>query len=64
MCVCLRARARVCVCVCVCGALVRSKLPEDEVLTPKNVRVILILILHYMSVHMLVHNKHLYNYIN
>jgi hypothetical protein len=47
-------------CVCVCGALIRNKLPEDCVLTPKHVGVILILILHYLFLYMLVYNKHVY----
>jgi len=33
-------------------------IPEDGVLTPKHIGVILILILHYLFVHMLVCNKH------
>jgi hypothetical protein len=34
------------------------KLPENGVLTPKHIGVILILIVHYLFVQMLVYNKH------
>ena len=44
----------VCVWCGVCGALIRSKLPEDGVLTPKHAEVILILNLHCLFARMLV----------
>ena len=52
----------VCLCVCVCvwcgvtGTLANTtcKFPEDGVLTPKHVEVILILILHHLFLCMLV----------